>query len=147
MDFHEKLNCFSRYLSEKFYIYNNDLKKSPIDGTHKSDFEPLTFEDIFFSVPKDTYMGAVYHGTGNDNEFVVQFIFQEYSLFRGDYEMELDAGQRIAGILTEIKSLLTGDGITVNYSKYGDYKVYRDNYAQNSKVRTIFTQNYKVTFN
>lgn len=147
MDFHDKLNTFSRYLSEKFYIYNNDLKKNPICGFHESDFEPLTFEDIFFSVPKDTYMGAVYQGTGKDNEFMVQFIFNEYSLLRSDYELELDAGQRCAGILKEIKSMLTGDGITVNYTKDGDYKVYRDNFAQNGKVRTIFTQNYKVTFN
>lgn len=146
MDFHEKLNCFSRYLSEKFYVYNNDLKKNLIDGTHPSEFKPRTFEDIIFNIPADAYMGAVFGGTGQDNEFTVQLIFQEYSMMRGDYELELDAGNRFASILKEIKSLLTGENITVNYTKDGDYLIYRDNFAQNGKVRTIFTQNYKVSF-
>lgn len=146
MDFHEKLNCFSRYLSEKFYTYNNDLKKNPIDGMHQSDFEPLTFEDIIFSIPKDVQMGAVFGGTGQDNEFTVQFIFQEYSLLRGDYELEMDAGGRISSILTEIKSMMTGDNTIVHYSKVGDPTVHRDNFSQNGKVRTIYTQTYKITF-
>ena len=147
MDFHAKLNCFSRYLSEKFYVYNNDLKKNIIDGTHPSDFEPLKFEDIFFNIPADAYMGAVFGGTGQDNEFTVQFIYQEYSMMKSDYEMELEAGSRIASILGEIKSLLTGESVTVNYTKEGIYQVYRDNFAQNNKVRTIYTQTYKIKFN
>jgi hypothetical protein len=146
-DYHDKLNQFSRYLSERMYVYNNDLKITGICGYQPVDFEPLTIQDVLFNVPKNIYMGAVFQGDGKDGEFVLQLIFQEYSLMRSDYEIELIAGNEFASILQDIKSMLTGDKITVNYKKEENYKIYRDNFSQNGKVRTVFSQSYIVSFN
>lgn len=147
MDFHCKLNQFSKYLQDNFYIVNNVIKQSPIDGLHMTDFDQLTILDVVFPIPRDKYMSAVFNGTGNDGECVVQFICQEYSMMRGDYELELEYGNKIATILRDVKSLLTGDSITLNFEKQTAFpKVYRDNFSQNGKVRTVYTEEYLIKF-
>lgn len=146
MEFHSKLNCFSKYLQDKFYIKNNIEKQNLIDGTHQTDFEPLSILDIFFDVPKDSYMSAIYIGTGIDDQVKVQFICQEYSLFRTEYQLEMVYGNQISSVLKDVKSLLTGDGITVNYERCGNPKVYRDNFSQNGKTRTVYVDEYLINF-
>lgn len=146
MEFHRKLNCFTKYLNDYFYFVNNTIKSnSLLGGYHITDFEPLTFEDIVFNVPFDCYMSAVIKPNGIENQFILQLLHNEYSIMRSDYQLENEVKTAFSSALQEVKSLMTGDNVKVSYTDL-EFKVYRDNFSQNGKVRTISTMEYLVTF-
>lgn len=147
MENHGKLNKLSMYLNDHFYVLNNTDKMMPIDGLIMTQFNAVTINDILLGIPGDEYYSCKLFTSGTENTYMLELIAQEYTMFRSDYEMQNKLTVQFSRILKEIKLLLTGDDIHINYNKINvPYPVLRDNIAANGKQRTVYTEVYEFTF-
>jgi hypothetical protein len=149
MNFFEKLNIFSRYLEDWFYINNNTIKQVPAyGGYHKSDFDLLTSQEVLQGLPADTYLTAKFHACPNqeDNTFVLELLQNEYSTIKSDNVIRNENLVKFASTLGTVKSLLSGDQISVDIEDMEDF-IIRDDFAVNGKVHTIYSKLYKITLN
>jgi len=149
MNFFEKLNIFSKYLNDWFYINNNTIKQVPAyGGYHKSDFDLLTAREVLQDLPIDTYLAAKFHScpTEEDNTFILELLQNEYSNIRSDNMIRNENLAKFATTLIAVKSMLSGDQIFVDIEDMGDF-IIRDDFAANGKVHTIYSKLYKITLN
>jgi len=149
MNFFEKLNKFSLYLEDYFYISNNELKNNPkYGGYHKVDFDLLQISDILDGVPKDTYLTAKFHACPMEipNSFILELIQNEYAIVKSDNIVRNENIVKFANTLNNVKQLLTGDNIKVEIEDLEDY-VLRDDFAVNGKVHTVYGKLYRITLN
>jgi len=140
----KQLAKFSEYMNDYIYTCNNMFKYDSTLGGYLNDFANLTIEDIIIDIPQDIAISCKFVGT-NDNKYIIELNSNEYSVFRSEHEIRIDVGLRFASILTEVQRLLTGDKIKVDYSKLTE-AIYRDNYAVNGKVRTVYMEIYEIDF-
>lgn len=143
-NFFDKLNMFSKYLEDTFYIKNNINKENPaIGGYYPVDFGLLTIADILNDIPKDTYLSAKFHGIDEKDTFILELIQNEYSMLKSENVIKNENAIKFATVLANIKSLLTGDDIKMELTELDDYVV-RDDFSVNGKVHTIYGKLYKI---
>jgi len=149
MNFFEKLNKFSVYLEDWFYISNNVLKTDPkYGGYHKVDFDLLNMSDVLTGVPNDAYLTAKFHACpmGTPNTFIVELLQNEYSMVKTDNMIRNENIVKFSNALNNVRSFLTGDDITIDVQDLDDY-VLRDDFSVNGKVHTVYGKLYRITLN
>jgi len=142
----ENISKLSKYINDAVYVIHEMIPKKVSNGSYEDiDFNSLKIEDILFNIPANTPLTLRYYPCDDDNEIMAEFVQNEYSMFKGDAQIISGLEFKIATILKSAKELLTGDSIKIESEKMHE-NVYRDNFSQNGKVRTVATMMYKIKF-